>query len=390
MSVYSAQHLQQFRLVVTGGGTGGHTYPALTTINALRERLAKAGIEPDLLWVGVHGGLEEKISARAGVPFRAITTGKLRRTPTPRELMRNVVDAFRIPIGIGQAVLTVARNRPSVVLSTGGYVSVPIGLASRLFGVPYLMHEQTLALGLANRILAKFATRILLSQEPSLQHLTPKARERAVVTGNPIRPELFTGDREKGAAAFGLDPRVPIVVVTGGAAGAQQINRLLAAVLPDVLPYCQVIHQCGSLSYAEMQQVAAQLPPALAHRYKVLDFIHEQMPDVLAAADVVLARSGAGTVAELTALGKPSILIPYGASAGGEQRSTAKHLAGLGAAVMLDGPTATPENLCTELMSLVSDPARRAAMAHSAAAQGHPDAADKVVDEILTVASRGA
>ncbi|MFI5934517.1 UDP-N-acetylglucosamine--N-acetylmuramyl-(pentapeptide) pyrophosphoryl-undecaprenol N-acetylglucosamine transferase [Actinoplanes sp. NPDC051494] len=390
MSVYGAQHLQHLRMIVTGGGTGGHTYPALTTINALRDRLSKAGVAPELLWVGVHGGLEETIAERAGVPFKAITTGKLRRTPTPRELLRNVVDAFRIPIGIGQAVLTVALKRPSVVLSTGGYVSVPIGLAAWIFRVPYLMHEQTLALGLANRILARFATRVLLSQEPSLRHLTPSARERAAVTGNPIRPELLAGDRGKGAAAFGLDPREPILVVTGGAAGAQQINRLVAAVLPDVLPHCQVIHQCGSLSYAEMQEVAAGLPPHLAARYRVLDFIHEQMPDVLAAADIVLARSGAGTVAELTALGKPSILIPYGASAGGEQRSTAQHLAGKGAAIMLDGPTATPEHLRSELMSLVSDPARRAAMAGNAAAQGHPDAADRVVDEILAVVSRAA
>ncbi|WP_067494964.1 glycosyltransferase [Actinoplanes sp. TFC3] len=390
MSVYSAQHLHKLRMVVTGGGTGGHTYPALTTINTLRERLANAGTEPDLLWVGVHGGLEEKVADRAGVPFKAITTGKLRRTPTPRELARNVVDAFRIPIGILQAVLTVARNRPAVVLSTGGYVSVPIGLAARLFGVPYLMHEQTLSLGLANRILARFATRILLSQEPSLQHLSDSARNRAVVTGNPIRPEVLAGDRGRGAAAFGLDPRQPIVVVTGGAAGAQQINRLLAAVLPDVLAHCQVIHQCGGLSLPEMQQVAAQLPPALAERYRVVDFIHDSMPDVLAAADIVLARSGAGTVAELTALGKACILIPYASSAGGEQRSTAEHLAGKGAAVMLDGDGATPERLREELVGLLVDPARRSAMARAASELGHPDAADKVVAEILAVVSRGA
>jgi UDP-N-acetylglucosamine--N-acetylmuramyl-(pentapeptide) pyrophosphoryl-undecaprenol N-acetylglucosamine transferase len=249
------------------------------------------------------------------------------------------------------------------------------------------MHEQTLSLGLANRILARVATRILLSHEASLDHLPPRARERAVVTGNPIRPEVLAGNPGKAYAAYGLDPGLPLIFVTGGALGAQQINRMLAGVLTDVLPYCQIVHQCGSLSLAEVQQVAAALPPQLADRYRVADFIHEEMPDLLAAADIVIARSGAGTVAELTALGKAAILIPYPHSAGGEQRVTARHLAEAGAAVMLDGPTATPDNLRHEIMTLLSDLQQRATMARTAAGQGRPDAADRVVSEILAIAA---
>lgn len=388
MSLYSAQHLRRLRMIVTGGGTGGHTYPALTTITTLRARLADAGTEPELLWVGVPNGLEAKVAVRNNVPFKAVITGKLRRTPNPRELARNIVDAFRIPIGFLQAMLIVARTRPVVVLSTGGYVSVPIGLAARVFGVPCLMHEQTLSLGLANRILARVATRILLSHEASLEHLPPRARERAVVTGNPVRPEVLAGNPGKAYAAYGLDPGLPLILVTGGAGGAQQVNRMLAGVLTDILPYCQIVHQCGSLGLAEVQQVAAALPPQVADRYRVADFIHEEMPDLLAAADIVVARSGAGTVAELTALGKAAILIPYPHSAGGEQRVTARHLAQAGAVAMLDGPTATPENLRHEIMTLLSDPQHRATMAHTAAGQGRPDAADRVVAEILAIAAR--
>jgi UDP-N-acetylglucosamine--N-acetylmuramyl-(pentapeptide) pyrophosphoryl-undecaprenol N-acetylglucosamine transferase len=386
MSLYSAQHLRRLRMIVTGGGTGGHTYPALTTITTLRARLAEAGAEPELLWVGVPDGLEAKVAARNNVPFRAVITGKLRRSLSPRDVARNIVDAFRIPIGFLQAVLIVARTRP-VVLSTGGYVSVPIGLAARVFGVPCLMHEQTLSLGLANRILARVASRILLSHEASLAHLSPRARKRAVITGNPIRPEVLAGNPSKAFAAYGLDPGLPLILVTGGALGAQQINRMLAGVLTDILPYCQIVHQCGALSLAEVQQVAATLPPQLAGRYRVADFIHEEMPDLLAAADIVVARSGAGTVAELTALGKAAILVPYPHSAGGEQRVTARHLAEAGAAAMLDGPTATPENLRHEIMTLLTDPQRRAAMAHTAAGEGRPDAADRVVAEILAIAA---
>ena len=387
MSLYSTQRLHALRMIVTGGGTGGHTYPALTTVTTLQARLAAAGTAPELLWVGVADGLEAKIAARNNIPFRAITTGKLRRSPNPRELARNVADAFRIPLGIAQAVFTVARNRPAVVLSTGGFVSVPIGLAAAAFRVPYLLHEQTLSLGLANRILARVATRILLSHEASLEHLPPRARLRAVVTGNPVRPAVLQGDPAKGLAAYGLDPALPLVLVTGGAAGAQQINRMLTGALPELLQHCQIVHQCGSLSLAEMQQTAAELPPEVAHRYRVVDFIHDELPDLLAAAAIVVARSGAGTVAELTALGKASILIPYPVSAGDEQRITARHLAQQGAAIMLDGDEATPGHLRAAITGLLADSGRRVAMSREAAARGRPGAADQVVTEILTAAA---
>ena len=389
MSLYSTQRLQALRMIVTGGGTGGHTYPALTTVNALQTRLAETGTAPELLWVGVANGLEAKIAARNGIPFRAVTTGKLRRSVSPKDLARNFADAFRIPLGILQAALTVARTRPAVVLSTGGFVSVPIGLAAALFRVPYLMHEQTLSLGLANRILARVATRILLSHEASLEHLPERARRRAVVTGNPVRPAVLQGDPAKGLAAYGLDPAVPLVLVTGGATGAQQINRMLSGALVDLLPHCQIVHQCGSHGITEMQGVAAQLPAHLAHRYRVVEFIHEELPDLLAAAAVVVARSGAGTVAELTALGKACILVPYPHAAADEQRVTARHLAQQNAAVMLDGDEATPDHLRDTLRSLLADPPRRDALARAAAAHGRPTAADQVVTEILTAAAGG-
>jgi len=388
MALYSAQHVQRLRIIVTGGGTGGHTFPALTTITTLRGRLAETGTEPEILWVGVRDGLEAKVARQNDVPFRAIVTGKLRRSPNPRELLRNFVDAFRIPLGVLQAVATVARNRPGVVLSTGGYVSVPIGLAAWLFRVPYLLHEQTLGLGLANRILAKVATRILLSHDASLESLPPKARARAAVTGNPIRPQILAGDAHRGLAAFGLDPAVPLLLVTGGAGGAQQVNRMLTGALPELLEYCQVVHQCGSLDHADMKEFGAALPPHLAARYRVVDFIHDELPDLLSAAQLVVSRSGAGTIAELTALGKACILVPYPWAAGDEQRITARHLAEQGAAVMLDGDDANPQRLSQVVRELLADPRRSAAMAAQAARHGRPDAADNVVSEILLAAAQ--
>ncbi|WP_018909398.1 UDP-N-acetylglucosamine--N-acetylmuramyl-(pentapeptide) pyrophosphoryl-undecaprenol N-acetylglucosamine transferase [Salinispora arenicola] len=389
MAVYSARQLHGLRVIVTGGGTGGHTYPALTTIRTLRARLAEAGAEPDVLWVGVAQGLEARVARQEGLPFRAITTGKLRRSPNRQELWRNVTDAFRIPIGVLQAMATVLRVRPHVVLSTGGYVSVPIGLAAWLARRPLVMHEQTLTLGLANRVLALVASRVLLSHASTLGRLSKRAQARAVVTGNPVRPDMLAGDPAAGRAAYGLEPDLPLVFVTGGAQGAVQVNTMVAEVLPDVLQRCQVLHQCGEYSLARMRQVAAELPTHLRDRYRVVDYIHGQLPDVLAAADIVVARSGAGTVAELTALGRPAILIPLVPTSGDEQRQTARYLAESGAARMLTGPDATGEALRAELLTLLDDAQRRHALAEAARHHGRPHAAAAAVAELIDAARRG-
>lgn len=374
------------RILVTGGGTGGHTYPALTTIRALQARLAGTGRRVEVLWVGVAHGLEARVAAAEQIPFRAVTTGKLRRSPNRRELAANVVDVARIPLGIGQAIRAVARFRPDVVFSTGGYVSVPVGLAAFLLGRPYVMHEQILTLGLANRILARVATRILLSHASSLEHLAARARRRAVVTGNPVRPELLAGDRDRGLAAFDLGPSLPVLLITGGAQGAVQVNDLVAAVLPELLRHCQVVHQCGEHSLRAMRQAAGALPAGLAHRYRFVDYLHGELPDVLAAADVVVARSGAGTVAELTALGKACVLVPLIPTGGDEQRRTARYLTDRGAARMLAGDQATSDALRKEILALLDDPDRRRDLAATARRYGRPDAADRVVTELLETA----
>ncbi|MFI6760702.1 UDP-N-acetylglucosamine--N-acetylmuramyl-(pentapeptide) pyrophosphoryl-undecaprenol N-acetylglucosamine transferase [Micromonospora sp. NPDC050417] len=388
MVIYTAERLRKIRVVVTGGGTGGHTYPALTTIRTLRSRLAVAGTEPELLWVGVSHGLEAKIARQEGIPFKAITTGKLRRSPNLNELWRNFTDMFRIPFGVLQAIMIVVRTRPAVVLSTGGYVCVPIGVAAWLTRRPLVMHEQILTLGLANRILAQIATTVLLSHESSVDHLPKRAQSRAVVTGNPIRPEILAGDRNRALAAFGLDPNLPLLYVTGGAQGAVQVNNLVAEILPDLLSKCQVLHQCGEYSFDRMRQVADGLPEHLRARYRVVDYVHDEMPDVLAAADIVVARSGAGTVAELTALGKACVFIPLIPTGGDEQRRTARHLAESGAARMLAGPDATPDRLREEIMMLLDHPDYRRQMADTARQHGRPDAAAAVATALIDAAGR--
>ncbi|MFC4061971.1 glycosyltransferase [Planomonospora corallina] len=379
----NAGNRQSLRMLVTGGGTGGHTYPALTTVATAREQAAARGYDLDVLWVGTANGLEARVAAENGIPFRAIKTGKLRRSPGARELAANLADMFRIPVGVLQAFGIAARYRPDVVLSTGGYVCVPLGLASRILRRPLVMHEQITALGLANRILARVATRIALTHPSSMEHLPAKARERAAVTGNPVRPHLLRGNAPSGRWHFGFAPELPLVYVTGGAQGSLQINTLIEEILPSLLERAQVLHQCGPNWVERLTKAAERLPGHLRERYRPVPFVGEELADVLAAADVVVSRSGAGAVAELTAVGKPSVLIPLVPSAGDEQRQNARYLAEAGAARALleNGPTSG--QLLAELDAVLEDPRLRADMVRAAKSLGRVDAAGALAGMVL-------
>jgi UDP-N-acetylglucosamine--N-acetylmuramyl-(pentapeptide) pyrophosphoryl-undecaprenol N-acetylglucosamine transferase len=382
-----------FRLIVTGGGSGGHTYPALATVRALRSRLAAQGRELEVTWVGTAGSLEERIADSEGIAFHAVATGKLRRARNPLRMITaaNIRDLTRVPLGVIQATGFVRRFRPDAVLSTGGYVAVPVCVAARWARRPLVVHEQTTRLGLANRIAARCATRVAVSAETTLRLLPASARAMAVVTGNPVRPEVLRGRADAAVSELGwreLDPALPVVYVTGGAQGSAQVNGLVAEILPWLLSHANVIHQCGVASADAMKECAALLPPQIAGRYLVTGFIGAELPDVLALADVMVSRSGAGTLAEITALGKASVLIPLASAAGDEQRHNARYLAGLGAAVALPSAV-TPDALRDALGPLLADPAHRASIATIARAHGKPDAAERLADTVLSVAGAG-
>lgn len=385
-----SSHPREFRLLVTGGGTGGHTYPALTTLRALQARLARSGTSVATLWAGTEDGLESRVAASEGIRFTPVATGKLRRSGNPLGMLTatNMKDMARVPLGVAQARSIVAEFKPDVILSTGGYVAVPIGLAAGLLRRPLVVHEQTVRLGLANRVLARSATRIAVSSPSTLDLLPAAVIGRAVVTGNPVRAEVMTGEALKAVDALGLDsfdPDLPVLYVTGGAQGSVQINTLVAEALPWLLQRANVIHQCGPNNLQEMFDRTAQLPADLAARYRVLGFVGPELPDVLALADVVVSRSGAGTIAELTALGKPSVLVPLPSAAGNEQAHNARRLQDLGAAVALEGDVAAGD-LREAIGPLLADDTRRGRMAHAARETGRPDAAERLVDVLLEVA----
>ena len=378
------------RVIVTGGGTGGHVYPALTTVNTLREVLAGQGRELEVIWVGARGKLEERVAEQAGIEFLPVATGKLRRAKNPLGMLTwtNLRDLARVPWGAVQSVGIVRGRRPDVVVGFGGYVAVPVSLAAWLCRRPLVIHEQTVRLGLANRLLAQLAKATAVSSESTLELLPGRARKNAELVGNPIRAELFGGQPDRAVQALGLDGfdrSLPTVYITGGAMGARQINNLTTESLPWLLKQANVIHQCGSADIDRMRELAEQLSPELRPRYYLAEFIGAELPDVFALADLVVARSGAGTIAELSALGKPAILIPLASSAGGEQTFNARYLDERGAAKALLGAV-TPQDLQSAVGTLLDDPAARAQMASNARALGKPDAARTLADLILRTA----
>ncbi|MFJ9871091.1 UDP-N-acetylglucosamine--N-acetylmuramyl-(pentapeptide) pyrophosphoryl-undecaprenol N-acetylglucosamine transferase [Streptomyces sp. NPDC101165] len=393
MEQFQVNGVEPFRLVVTGGGTGGHTYPALTAVRTLQARLAAEGRVLETLWIGTADGLEARVAPAAGIPFTTVATGKIRRSKNPIKLASpaNVKDMARVPLGVIQARKAIDRFRPDVVLATGGYVAVPAGLAARMCHRPLVLHEQTVRLGLANRKLAASAARICVSSESTLDLLSESARQVAVVTGNPVRPEVLTGHADKAVQAlrlWGFDRQLPTVYVTGGAQGAQQINELIGDVLPWLLAMANVVHQCGPDNVGGLRARAARLPAELQGRYHLTGFVGPELPDVLALADVVVSRSGAGTLAELTALGKPAVFVPLASSAGNEQAHNARHLEQAGAAVALVGEV-TADELRSAVGPLLADAHLRWAMVERARAYGRPDAADRLVDVILSAAASG-
>jgi UDP-N-acetylglucosamine--N-acetylmuramyl-(pentapeptide) pyrophosphoryl-undecaprenol N-acetylglucosamine transferase len=372
---------QRIRLAIAGGGTGGHVLPALAVVDELRRR----NDLDDIVWIGSGDGVERTAAGSAGIPFVPIPTGKLRRYLS----LRNVTDAARVPFGVFQARRALRRFQPDVVLSTGGFVSVPTVIAA--VGIaPAVTHEQTAILGLATRINARFATALVVSYEMT----ATQAREihkNVVVTGNPVRIWLASGDRTRGLAFMGFTPDLPVVLVTGGARGASPINQRVASLLPELLERTQIYHQTGPAS-ANADAVALRSrrerwPEPLRGRYQIVEFIGDELADVYAATDLVIGRAGAGTVAELAYLGMPAILIPLPGAGGDEQMANARTLGDAGAGLVIPQHEATPAKLREEVLTLLERPALRAQMSASARSVARPDAAARLAKLVVTLAN---
>ena len=317
------------KIVLTGGGTLGHVTPHL----ALIPRLKEAGYE--IHYIGTENGMEApKMRAVEGVTYHAVKSGKLRRYHD----WKNFTDPFRVIAGAFQSARLMGKIKPDVVFSKGGFVAVPVVFGAWLHRIPVLCHESDLTPGLANKLCKPFASRFATTFPECAEALGSKAE----MTGTPLRPELFTGSREKGLSLLGFDGQKPVLLMMGGSSGAQSVNACLRKALPELTPDFDIAHICGKGNLdAELEGTPG---------YKQIEFLDADLPDVLACTDLVLSRAGANALCEFQALGRPMLLIPYpkGASRG-DQILNAKSLEKRGLCRVLLQENMTPETMVQEI-----------------------------------------
>jgi UDP-N-acetylglucosamine--N-acetylmuramyl-(pentapeptide) pyrophosphoryl-undecaprenol N-acetylglucosamine transferase len=356
-------------IAFTGGGTGGHIYPGLAVAGALREK----GFSGRIVWLGSKKDSDRAAVEAAGLEFVALASGKLRRQLS----LQNAADAFRVLAGYAQARRELKRLKPELLFSKGGYVSVPPCAAAASLGIPYFTHESDLTPGLATRLNAKKAEAVILSYEATRALLPEAARERAIAAGNPVRASIRAGDRAKGRALLGLPEGMPVIFFLGGSQGARQVNELVAESLSRLTEKAFVLHQGGP--------GAAPADTASPNaRYRFYQYIQGEMPDLLAAADLIVGRAGAGTLWESSAQAKPLLLVPLcGSGTRGDQVDNAELFVKAGAAISLVGEEATAARLASEALGLLGDQARLLSMGKAAAALAGRDAASEIADIIL-------
>lgn len=391
-----------FRLLLTGGGTGGHIYPALSIAAACREKVS--GV--DILYVGTADGLEARLVPRAGITFAAVAAGGL----VGKDPLGAARGAGSLARGLWQALALVRRFQPHVVVGTGGYASVPVVAAAVLLGVPVALQEQNAVPGVANRVLSRFAGFVAAAYEESRLHFPRGARVR--VTGNPVRPEVLRGDREEARRSLGVPAGARQVLVFMGSRGSATVSRAIADMLPHFAgqPEVRLMIGTGEAHYdAVLRRLAelglpAQPEPAaggagaapggearvalVGGNVKVCSYIFD-MTTALAAADLVVARAGAITLAEMTARGLPGVLVPSPHVTHHHQELNARVLEGRGAARVLAEEGLTGEALAQTVRGIIDDPAAMARMAGASRALGRPHALDDIVEGILALGAAG-
>jgi len=358
-------------VVIAGGGTAGHVLPGLAIAQALVDRCVVEGPDSVLL-VGSRRGIERTLVPAAGFPLTLLPGRGIQR----RLALANVGALLGLGLACVRAVVFLLRRRPRVVVALGGYASVPCGLAAALLRIPIVVAEQNAVPGAANRLLGRFARACAVPADGT-------GLPRAVVTGNPVRQEIRERaagvGREAARRTHGLDDR-PFVVVFGGSLGARRINRAVFEAMRDWDGGEIVVHHVlGSRDWKAPDFVRHAASATVEHR--VVEYEHD-LPTALVAADLVLARSGATTVAELGVIGVPSLLVPLPGAPDDHQVANAHLLADAGGARVLADEEVDGRRLRVELVELLGDVDCRQAMAEAAAGVGIPDAADRVVDLI--------
>lgn len=353
------------RIILTGGGTAGHVTPNIALIPRLKE------MGYDIQYIGSYNGIEKDLIEPFHIPYHGISSGKLRRYFS----VQNFTDPFRVLKGLGEARKLIRELKPDVIFSKGGFVSVPVVLAGKQAKVPVIIHESDMTPGLANKIALPSATKVCCNFPETLEHL-PK--EKAHLTGSPIRQELLSGNKVAAMDLCGFSADKPVILVIGGSLGSVAVNSAVRAALPELLEHFQVVHLCGK----------GKLDESLTHTkgYKQFEYISSELRDIFALSDLVISRAGANAICELLALRKPNLLIPLSANASrGDQILNARSFERQGFSLVLEEEEVTKESLLDAVNKLYEN---RASYMDAMRDSGQHDSINTIIqliEEVHTV-----
>ena len=362
------------RAILTGGGTGGHIYPAVSIAREIQRRYKNA----EIIFVGTKKGLEYKIIPKEGFELKTIKVRGFER----KFSVKNLIAIKEAAISISKARKIIKDFKPDIVIGTGGYVCGTVILAAALMGIPTIIHESNAFAGMTNKILYRFVDKIALNFEEAAKHF--RNSKKVVVTGNPIRADIFDITKHEGRLKLGFDENMPLVLVTGGSRGARKINQSIMSFAEECSKSgkYQLLHMTGDTQYdSVLQSYKERNMETYSSNIKVVPYLYN-MPYALAACDIVIGRCGAMTLSEITALGKPSILIPLPSAADNHQEYNGRALEKKGAAIVILEKNLSEERLKNTVLGLLDNKENLEQTALNSEKIGIKDATGKIGDII--------
>ena len=364
----------------TGGGTGGHILPIIALSREIR--IQAGGTPVEFLYMGPKDELSEMLLSQEGIKIYRILSGKIRRYNFVKSLPKNFLDLFvKLPLGMFQAFFRIFVLSPDIIFSKGGYGSIPSAIAGWILRVPIVLHESDIIPGVANRVVARFASEIFVSF-PNTQYF-PK--NKVLQIGNPIRKDLLSGSKEEAKRLFSLQGNKPVLLFMGGSQGAQQVNDMLLVILDKALKNYEIIHQTGEKNFS---QVKAEAGVVIAKErtalYHPVAFLKEtELRHAYAASDLIISRAGSGSVFEIAALGKPSILIPLAESAQNHQIENSYAYQRTGACIVLEKNNLTPHFFLERVHSIFANKVEMQKMLEAAKNFAKPEAGRVIAKYII-------
>ena len=385
--LYKAHKVYLFCMTIafTGGGTGGHFYPIIAIAEAVNDLVRERRFVAPKLYYLAPDSFDQKALFENGIIYIKIPAGKMRRYTS----FRNITDLFITLAGTLSALFMLFRLYPDIVMSKGGYGSVPTVLAARLLGIPVIIHESDAKPGRANLLAAKWAAKIAISFESAAKFFPDKVQDKIARTGIPIRKALAEMKVEGARQYLGLEKELPTILILGGSQGAVKINEVVLSSLPDLIALANVIHQTGREHFKNVEAVARVVLTKFpnASRYHPINYLSQtSLQRAASVTDLVVSRAGANSIAEISLWKKPSILIPIPESVSHDQRTNAYGYARTGATIVLEEENLTPHLFVSEIRRLMGDPELRERMTASAGGFTDPDAARILANEVLAIA----